>query len=44
MKNNFTDEELLILQDALIGYKYQSHCPKNKIKTIQKKIKELNNA
>jgi len=38
MKNNFTNEEILILQDALIGYKYQSHCPKNKIRNIQKKL------
>ena len=42
MKNNFTNEELYILQDALITYKYgqvnQSHCPKNKIRTIQKKL------
>ena len=34
----FTKLELYILQDALIAYKYQSHCPKNKIKTIQKKL------
>ena len=42
MKNNFTNEELYILQDALITYKYrwvnQSNCPKNKIRTIQKKL------
>ena len=34
MKNNFTNEEIYILQDALITYKYgqvnRSHCPKNK--------------
>ena len=42
MENNLTNEELYILQDALINYKYgrvnQSHCPKNKIRTIQKKL------
>ena len=42
MKNNLTNEELYILQDALISYKYgrvnKSHCPKDKIKTIQKKL------
>ena len=37
----FTLLELHIIQDALIGYKYQSNCPKNKIKAIQKKILEL---
>ena len=34
----FTNLELAILHDALIAYKYQSHCPKNKIKTIKKKL------
>ena len=26
------------LQDALITYKYQSNCPKDKIRIIQKKL------
>ena len=42
MKNKLTNEELYILQDALYSYKYgrvnKSHCPKNKILTIQKKL------
>ena len=38
MKHNLTNLELAILSDALITYKYQSHCPKSKIKTIQKKL------
>ena len=44
MKNNFTNEELYILQDALIHYNYgwrvPSHPPqtKYKIRTIQKKL------
>ena len=44
MKNNFTNEEIYILQDALIAYKYRSrnetHHPstKYKIRTIQKKL------
>tara|TARA_R100000329_G_scaffold30005_1_gene27691 strand:- start:232 stop:378 length:147 start_codon:yes stop_codon:yes gene_type:complete len=33
-----TKVELCILQDALITYKYQSNCPKNKIRIIQKKL------
>ena len=33
-----TKVELFILQDALIAYKYQSNCPKDKIKIIQKKL------
>ena len=42
MKNILTNEELYILQDALYSYKYgrvnKSHCPKDKILTIQKKL------
>ena len=42
MKNNLTNEELYILQDALYSYKYgrvnKSHCPKDKILAIQKKL------
>ena len=42
MKNKLTNEELYIIQDALISYKYgrvnKSHCPKDKILTIQKKL------
>ena len=42
MKNNFTNEEIYILQDALYSYKYgramKSNCPKDKILTIQKKL------
>lgn len=45
MQNNLLKEELYILQDALIVYKYRSgkiqpHHPstKSKIKTIQKKL------
>ena len=33
-----TKVELCILNDALLTYKYQSNCPKNKIKIIQKKL------
>ena len=35
---NLENFEIYILMDALIAYKYQSHCPKNKIRTIQKKL------
>ena len=42
MKNKLTNEELYILQDALYSYKYgrvnKSHCPKDKILAIQKKL------
>ena len=42
MKNNLTNEELYILQDALYSYKYgrvnKSHYPKDKILAIQKKL------
>ena len=42
MKNNLTNAELYILQDALYSYKYgrvnKSHCPKDKILAIQKKL------
>ena len=42
MKNNLTNEELYILQDALYSYKYgramKSNCPRDKILTIQKKL------
>ena len=42
MKNNLTNEELYILKDALYSYKYgrvnKSHCPKDKILAIQKKL------
>ena len=42
MKNNLTNEDLYILQDSLYSYKYgrvnKSHCPKDKILTIQKKL------
>ena len=42
MKNKLTNEELYILQDALISYKYgrvnKSHCPKDKILAIQMKL------
>ena len=33
-----TKVELCILQDALITYKYQSNCPKDTIRIIQKKL------
>jgi len=36
--DSLTKIELCILNDALITYKYQSNCPKNKIKIIQKKL------
>ena len=35
-----TKVELCIIQDALITYKYQSNCPKDKIRIIQK-VKSL---
>ena len=39
MTNNpLTKVELCIIQDALITYKYQSNCPKDKIRIIQKKL------
>jgi hypothetical protein len=42
MKNKLTNEELYIIQDALISYKYgrvnKSHCPKDKILAIQMKL------
>ena len=39
MTNNpLTKVELCILQDALITYKYQSNCPKDKIRMIEKKL------
>ena len=36
-----TKVELCILQDALITYKYQSNCPKDKIRIIQKKLLKI---
>ena len=42
MKNNLTNEELYILQDALVSYKYgrvdKYNGPKDKILAIQKKL------
>ena len=38
---NFKNFEIYILMDALIAYKYQSNCPKNKIKIIQKKLLQM---
>ena len=39
-----TNVELCILQDALITYKYQSSCPRDKIKIIQKKLLNMENS
>ena len=39
-----TKVELCILQDALITYKYQSNCPKDKIRIIQKKLLNMKNS
>ena len=38
---NFTNLDIYILMDSLISYKYQSNCPKNKIKIIQKKLLQM---
>ncbi len=39
--SSLTKVELCILQDALIAYKYQSNCPKDKIRVIQKKLLKI---
>ena len=38
---NLTNLDIYILMDSLISYKYQSNCPKNKIKIIQKKLLQM---
>ena len=38
---NFTNLDIYILMVSLISYKYQSNCPKNKIKIIQKKLLQM---
>ena len=38
---NLTNLDIYILIDSLISYKYQSNCPKNKIKIIQKKLLQM---
>ena len=38
---NLENFEIYILMDALIANKYQSNCPKNKIKIIQKKLLQM---
>ena len=40
----FTLLELWVINDSLIAYKYQSNCPKNTIKNIQKKLLLMRNS